>query len=217
MTRSPRFPLETFAVDHKDFSDTIAFDDHKIAFTVGHCSGRSVLDIGCVNHNPQNYKSRYWVHKAITAVSKDVVGLDDSTEGVSYLTSLGYNIVAADAQNFNLGRRFEVIVAGDLIEHLVNFDGFLRSCLQHLEPHGRLLLSSPNPWYWKNTARAMLYPEVKNNIEHTCWLCPRTMRQLLARYGMEVEELRFGSRYRRDRLMPLPPADRQASGPNPLK
>lgn len=62
----------------------------------------------------------------------------------------------------------------------------------------------------------MLYPEVKNNIEHTCWLCPRTMRQPLARYGMEVEEIRFGSRYRRDRLMPLPPADRQASGPKPL-
>lgn len=111
MTRSPRFPLETFGVDHKDFSDTIAFDDHKIAYTLGHCSGRSVLDIGCVNHNPQNYKSRDWVHKATTAVSKDVLGLDDSTEGVSYLTSLGYNIVAADAQTFNLGRRFEVIAA----------------------------------------------------------------------------------------------------------
>ena len=53
-----------------------AFDDHKIAFVVKYCKDKEVLDIGCVQHDPQAYKSRFWLHKAVKAVAKGIVGLD---------------------------------------------------------------------------------------------------------------------------------------------
>lgn len=38
--------------------------------------------------------------------------------------------------------------------------------------------------------------------DHNSWLC--TLRQLVRRYGMDIGEIVFGSRYRLDRFMPLP-------------
>jgi 2-polyprenyl-3-methyl-5-hydroxy-6-metoxy-1,4-benzoquinol methylase len=192
------------AAETENFSEHIAFHDHKIAFVLRHVHGKEVLDLGCVQHNPENYKSRYWLHKAIAGFASRLEGMDLYSEGVLYLRERGYNVSVGDATKFNLGRRFEVIVVGDLIEHLENFEGFIESCQAHLRPAGKLLISSPNPWYWRNVVKAILRSEVANNPEHTCWLCPRTLRQLVRRHGMDVVEVSFGSRYLRDRVMPLP-------------
>lgn len=109
-----------------------------------------------------------------------------------------------DAERFDLGRSFDVIVAGDILEHLGDLNGFMQSCKRHLRPGGRLLISTPNPWYWRYIVKAALHVEVANNPEHVIWVCPRLLRQLAARHGMEMSEVQFGSRFLRDRLMPLP-------------
>jgi len=191
-------------MDPRDISDDIAFADHKIAFLVKYCKDKDVLDIGCVQHDPQAYRGRFWVHKAVATVAKSILGMDLHEEGVSVLRAQGYNVVAANAEHFDLSRTFDVIVAGDLIEHLGDLNGFLKSCKSHLKPGGCLLVSTPNPWYWRNILKAALRVEVNNNPEHVCWICPRTLRQLVARHDMDLGEIQFGSRYMRDRLMPLP-------------
>jgi 2-polyprenyl-3-methyl-5-hydroxy-6-metoxy-1,4-benzoquinol methylase len=187
-----------------DFSNQIAFDDHKIAFAIRHCSKKDVLDLGCVQHNPENYKSRFWLHKALREVSGTLLGMDIYEPGVAYLREQGFNVVPGDVQSFDLGRKFDVIVAGDLIEHLDNLGGFLASCRKHLRPGGVLLISTPNPWYWRNIAKAAVRGRVSNNLEHTLWLDPVTLSQLARRYDLAVEEVEFGSRYKRDLLLPLP-------------
>ena len=194
----------SFKANESDFSGEIAFNDHKIAFAVKYCRNKDVLDIGCVQHNPENYKSKYWLHKALKEVSSSIVGIDLYKSGVDYLNERGFNIIFADAQQFDLGRKFDVIMAGDLIEHLEDFHGFLESCKRHMHSESRLIISTPNPWYWKHTIKAAISKEVGNNPEHTCWLCPRTLRQLLSRHNLKVGEIVFGSRYLRDKLMPLP-------------
>ena len=131
----------------------------------------------------------------------------DRDEAAAYLDdrrAKGFNVIHGDACNFDLGRKFDVIIAGDLIEHLDNFSGFFESCKRHMHEQSRLLISTPNPWFWKNIVKACLYKEVPNNAEHTCWLCPRTLRQLVRRHRMDIGEIMFGSRYHSDRFMPLP-------------
>lgn len=204
MTRESYLLGKQLPADVDDFSTHIAMNDHKTKFVMAYAHGKSVLDIGCVQHNPENYQSKYWLHKALHSVATDLVGIDLYQDGCAYLQSRGYNIQVADAQAFDLERTFDVIVACDLIEHLENFDGFLESCKRHLEPGGRLLLSTPNPWYWRYFLKAAFSREVANNSEHTCWLCVRTLRQLARRHGLDIGEVVFGSRYLRDRLMPLP-------------
>lgn len=188
----------------KDFSNVVAFNDHKIKFVTKYSKGKAVLDIGCVCHDPENYKSKYWVHKALKQVAGSLIGIDLYEDGINYLHKLGFNVVTADAQCFDLGKKFDVIVAGDIIEHLEDFFGFLESCKNHMHKDSRLLISTPNPWYWRHVVKAAFFKEFSNNPEHTCWLCVRTLRQLVNRHGMDVGEIQFGSTYWRDRLMPLP-------------
>ncbi len=195
----------------RDFSDEPAWDDYKIKFCVKYATEKDVLDIGCVHHNPENYRSRYWLHKALVKVGKSVEGLDLYDEGVRYLNNLGYNIHTADAQDFDLGRTYDVIVAGDLIEHLNCVGDFLECCRRHLRPDGKLLISTPNPWYWRNVVKAALRGRVRPNAEHTLWMCPDTLRQIADRYSFRVRDVIFGSRYMKDRLVPLPQGVRHTS------
>lgn len=48
---------------------------------------------------------------------------------------------------------FSVIVAADVIEHLVNTDGFIEECRRMLKRHGVLVISTPNLAYWLNRLR----------------------------------------------------------------
>ena len=182
----------------------VAINDHKIKFCLKFAKNKTVLDLGCVQHDPIQYQSKYWLHKALKTTSKSLIGLDYDKDGVEFLKEIGFDIVCGDAQNFDLKRKFDVIIAGDLIEHLANFEGFLLSCKKHMNADSRLIISTPNPWYWKYIVKSIMSYEVYNNPEHTCWLCPSTLRQLVNRYGFDISEIKFGSRYKSDRFMPLP-------------
>lgn len=195
---------DQWRADSADFGNEIAFQDHKIRFAATRSAGKKVLDLGCVQHNPENYRSKFWLHKALVKVAGSVVGIDLYEPGVEFLREKGFDVRLGDVQNLDLGETFDVIVAGDLIEHLDDFAGFLDGCKKHLGEDGQLLISTPNPWYWRNTVKAALRTEVANNPEHTCWLCARTLRQLASRFDLNVAHVEFGSRYLRDRVMPLP-------------
>ena len=184
--------------------EPIATHDSKIRYVLRRCAGKRVLDLGCVMHDPAEYRGRYFLHRAIAGVAETLVGLDLHEEGVAALRALGYDARVGDAEAFAFEEPFDTIVAGDLIEHLGNFEGFLKSAIDALAPGGRIVVQTPNPWYWRNVVKAAPTGEIANNPEHTCWFDPRTLRQLVARYGLAVRAVEYQSRYARDRFMPLP-------------
>ena len=198
--------LRTHAEARADLTsdEPIDFADAKTAFVADRCRGKRVLDLGCVMHEPGAVHSRYFLHRAIHQVAERVVGLDLHEAGVARLRELGYDVRVGDAEYFRLDETFDVVVAGDIVEHLGNLDGFLRSVDAALAEGGMLIVQSPNPWYWRNVVKSVLAKEVANNAEHTCWFCPRTWRQLVERYGFTLGAIQFDARYARDRFMPLP-------------
>lgn len=142
----------------------------------------AILDVGCVQHDAENAEQSAWLHQHLYGITTDVVGIDILREDIAELREKGYNVRTADAEAFSLDREFDVIVAGELIEHLSDLGGFLESCRRHLTTDGRLVLTTPNPWAFVHLRRAVR-GDVRCNSEHTCWLDERTLRQLLARHG----------------------------------
>lgn len=57
---------------------------------------------------------------------KKSVGLEIDEESVKKLKSEGYSVLQGDAQNFDINQKFDVLVAGELIEHLDNQAYFSR-------------------------------------------------------------------------------------------
>lgn len=194
-----------------DDGNVIDWSDSKISFVTKECKAKKVLDLGCVQHDPEFAKNKKWLHKAICAVASEVKGFDLDAEGVAALKDKGYDdIVVGDAQRFDLMESFDVIVAGDLIEHLHNLGGFFESCGKHMTNDSKLLVCTPNPWHWQKWLRAF-YREVPVNEEHTFWMCPTTMRQVAERFGLSVSAIQYGSQRLKDSFLPVPARVRHSS------
>lgn len=131
-----------------------------------------------------------WMHAMIAGVAADATGIELDDRLASRARAAGFNVVTGDAQRIDLGRDFDVIFAGEVIEHLSCPGGFLDGAHRHLRPHGILVLTTPNAFAVSNFVyRVGGQPRV--NTGHTCWFDEVTLRQLLDRHGFEVVEHAF--------------------------
>lgn len=169
--------------------------DAKIKFFTSVVKGRRVLDVGVVQHSVAAFDFDTWLHREIVQSSSSCLGLDIDIDGVDELKRRGFNVIQGDAQDFKLGETFDIITAGDLIEHLHNFGGFLSSCKEHLREDGVVAISTPNVFWWKTFLHVLFLGDSNPHPEHTCWFCEKTLKQTLARHDFEIVELRYDSVY----------------------
>lgn len=120
-----------------------------------------------------------------------MLGVDYLEEAVARLRERGFNVVCANVEVMEIGDRFEVIVAGDLIEHLNNVGRFLDRVRAHLADDGIALVTTPNPVNPLRFFSVLLRGEAGANPEHTCWFTEKVLRQLVARHGLEIAEVAY--------------------------
>ncbi len=100
-----------------------------------------VLEIGCLD-------GRYL--ELLRARGWDVRGIDIQPQERDY-------VVEHDAaQPFPFGAEFDLVVATEVIEHLVDTDAFLDECARVLRPGGTLLLTTPNLLFGVNRILMLL-------------------------------------------------------------
>jgi 2-polyprenyl-3-methyl-5-hydroxy-6-metoxy-1,4-benzoquinol methylase len=148
--------------------------------------GKDILDIGCA----VGYKKDDWMHKHIKGQSNTIYGIDLDRDAIDEIKEKGYEVAYADAQNFNLHKKFNLIHAGELIEHLDSPGGFLDSIRNHLTDDGTVLLTTPNGLRISNFIYAAT-GGLKVNFQHTCWFCEYTLKTLLERKGFELIEVGY--------------------------
>jgi 2-polyprenyl-3-methyl-5-hydroxy-6-metoxy-1,4-benzoquinol methylase len=148
--------------------------------------GKDILDIGCA----VGYQKEDWMHKNIKAIAKSIHGLDLDAESIHEIRKMGFDIEQGNAQSFNLNKKFNLVHAGELIEHLDKPGDFLESVSKHLTHDGVLLMTTPNALRISNFIYAAT-GGLKVNAEHTCWFCETTITTLLERKGFEVVEIGY--------------------------
>lgn len=153
--------------------------------------GPTVLDIGCAGHEVRPNQPG-WLHGRLRERFQ-VTGIDVSEANIRIMRSLGIEDVhVQNADTFELGRKYDTVVAGEVIEHLSNPGQFLSRVRKHLVSEGRLVLSTPYGFSLMYSAYAVNYfPKTCENAEHTCWFCPTTIGELARREGFEIEEWRL--------------------------
>ena len=153
---------------------------------ISYVKGREILDIGFVDHDLEKSKSPLWVHAFLRKYSKNVFGIDILKESIKELKQKGYNVAYGNAENFSIKKKFDLIFAGELIEHLSNPGLFLDRCKKHLKKGGVLILTTPNSFNLTENIKNVIYlranPRV--NPEHTCYYTPRTITELIRRSGL---------------------------------
>ena len=162
----------------------------KLDFILAHCRGRRVLDVGCVQHTwEQSHRNPNWLHKRIREVSASCVGVDYLTDEVERLKELGYDVVAGDVLRDEPPGRFEVVVLGDLIEHLESPVRLLEYAAAALEPEGKALVTTPNATYLGQFVTVLARRRPAINPEHVMIFDPFTFRNLIERSPLEITEM----------------------------
>ena len=149
-------------------------------------AGRSVLDVGCASRHGRDD----WLHGLLARDASTLAGIDINAAVVRELQGAGHDVHLADAQDFDLQRRFEVVLAGEIIEHLDNVRGFLASVRRHLAPGGRLVLTTPNAFYVANFVYR-LGGHARVHPQHTAWYCDSTLRRVLKTNGFDRVEITY--------------------------
>lgn len=149
-------------------------------------TGPDVLDVGCTGHSIAP-TSTGWLHGALRNRFR-VTGVDISAENIAALEALGFqDLHVQSAESFQFNKKFDTIVAGEVIEHLSNPAQFLQRARDHLKPSGRIVLSTPHPFCLMYVLYAgHHFPKTCENSQHTFWFCLSTLRELASRADLEV-------------------------------
>lgn len=131
----------------------ISYVDDKHAFLAGVAAGRRVLHVGCADSLADvrsKDRAGRLLHERLSRTAADLWGCDLDADGLNRLRDRhGFGqLVVADAQalrpeDFD-GGSFDLIVAAEVMEHLPNPGGLLRSARSLLGPGGRLCITTPN-------------------------------------------------------------------------
>ena len=157
----------------------------KLKWIGKYVAGKSVLDLGCVCHE-LDVSDPPWLHGYLAERAGSLLGVDVLDEQLEEMRSRGFDVVCADVETMDLGRRFDVIVAGDIVEHLSNPGALLARSAEHLAEGGVLLITTPNPVTPIRLLRVLTGGRVPAHSQHTCWFSAKVLAQLAGRYGFEV-------------------------------
>lgn len=165
-------------------------------YIVRHCREKRVLHVGCVDYSSfgeweSTIDSNRWLHRKIERVATEVVGLDIAEEAVERLkTKHGVrNIYQGDAQHLERLEKgkFDVVVAGEIIEHLPCPGALLRSARSTLLDKGQLIITTTNAYCLRRLLRIPFGSESVHG-DHTAYFSHRTLYRLAEISGYSVAE-----------------------------
>lgn len=148
--------------------------------------GKDVLDIGSIGQSDE-----YSLWKLYDGCQvKSLTGIDlPDAKGVAAkefkLTKINNDarIVFDTMETHSFDTTFDVVVAGDVIEHVENQGLFLRNIWRHLRDEGKLILTTPNAKW--------LTVFLKPNSTHTFWHDRYTLERILYLTGFKIVDFRY--------------------------
>lgn len=166
------------------------------AFLADRARNKRVLDVGCVDHLDGDSQTAP-LHRALAHTASSLVGVDYSLPGIAALTTEGYTVHHFDVTNAGLedsvGNDYEIVIAGEIVEHLLDLGNFFANLRSVVKADGSIYLSTPNPHYLYFASQAVRARYV-DNVDHVIYLWPsgiaeiadRTGLQLMAYYGIKT-------------------------------
>jgi 2-polyprenyl-3-methyl-5-hydroxy-6-metoxy-1,4-benzoquinol methylase len=160
--------------------------DEREKLLLKYVKGKKVLDMGVgdIGHR--------FLHKFVSSQAKKAKGIELSKERADNLRKMGYDVEVGNAETFKINDKFDVIIAGDLIEHLNNPGLMLDSVKKHLRENGLFVFNTPNIYSINFLLRGLFNGgEVKQFNEHSLGFTEQLIRELLQRHGFEVKEIKY--------------------------
>lgn len=153
--------------------------------------GKKVLHVGCTNahHTKKLIDAGTHLHFNVLNNAKELWGCDADQEGIDYLSAQGVkNLFLADLEKLDdveVDQKFDVIVAGEMIEHLSNPGLFLRGIKRFMHSDSNLIITTVNAYcgmrFFYYALRGCGGRVEPVNPDHVYYFSYSTLRHLLDR------------------------------------
>jgi len=162
-------------------------------YLIDACRHRRALHVGCADapFTRRKHEDGTLLHGKLAGVASELVGIDCDEDALVWLGEHGvHDLFLRDASEIGgllreTGFRPEVIVAGEVLEHLLEPLQFLNGISSVMDRGTKLVLSVPNAFAATSVASVWLRKE-KVHPEHVAYYSYFTIRELLRRTGFEV-------------------------------
>lgn len=154
---------------------------------------KKILHVGCTDFpiTQQRIDDNNLLHQKLLDNAKEVVGIDLSDEGISILINHGYkDVFVMDAENMKFTTKFDLILAGDVLEHMNNPGMFLDNARTLLEVDAEIIIAVPSALTFNNL-KAWFLGREQVHSDHTFYFSPKTLSALCARYNLLPVKLIF--------------------------
>lgn len=165
------------------------------------CRDRNVLHLGCTNwpYREQSAGDDRFIHFPLVEVGREVWGVDADQEGLDALAAQGVqNLVRADLERLDeapINRTFDIVVAGEVIEHLSNPGLFLAGVKRFLRPDSTLVITTVNAYCaFRFLVYALRGQGGRNepvHPDHVSYYSYSTLYRLITRAEFRVEHSLF--------------------------
>ncbi len=157
--------------------------------------GHRVLHLGCVGNTDLSSEQRVQLSQQSLhwklSNQAEVVGVDYSAEVIGEYKRLGIfnNIFQGDVQRLeelNIKKKFDVVIAADIIEHLSNPGGMLDGIKHFCSKASRVVITTPHAFGLPNFIR-FLRGSFTDGEEHVMTFNFDNIENLLVRHGYEIQ------------------------------
>jgi 2-polyprenyl-3-methyl-5-hydroxy-6-metoxy-1,4-benzoquinol methylase len=165
-------------------------------FLLVNAAHRSVLHIGCSSapYTEQRLQAGTHLHQHLLGITRELYGIDLSREGLDIMGRQlkCSNLFIGDAERLEevsiTKCDFDVVLAGDILEHLNNPGLFLAGVQRFMGPHSRLIISTNNAFSLPNFVRLVL-GGFREGTGHVLVNSPATLVNILDRHGLRAVEI----------------------------
>jgi 2-polyprenyl-3-methyl-5-hydroxy-6-metoxy-1,4-benzoquinol methylase len=165
--------------------------ESRVDYLAACARGKRVLDIGVANHTCEGFGGEKWLHGEVAAAARECLGVDLIESAIQELQQRGYDARVLDVTRDHLppGEKFDVVIGGEVIEHLGNPQALFSFASDALDAGGRFIVSSPNPYYLTRVL-AFLAGRGSESADHVALLFPSGMAELGERAGLALDAWR---------------------------
>lgn len=173
----------------------------RVEYLLSQCEGKKVLHLGCTNwpYTDDSLNAGSLLHAKIAERSCELFGLDADSRGLERLRASGFeNLYAADLERLDecsLDEKFDVVIAGEMIEHLNNPGLFLNGVKRFLGHDSKLIITTINAY---GAFRFLIYGlrgkggrNEPVHPDHVAYYSHSTIKLLVERNGFRIADFYF--------------------------
>lgn len=170
---------------------TITSIDDAFAIIEGLAHGKTVLNVGAaggISGYLPDHKD-IWLHHRLEKAAASLVGTDIDQDGIDYAARHGIPLLHANCEHMDLGRKFDLIVLSDVIEHLDAPVVAIRNLARHLKVEGVLCMTTPNANSILTSAKILAGKRPNIYWDHVACYAPEHIQAICDRCQLTLEGL----------------------------